>query len=76
MTSSSGPDAVEPGVYEHYKGARYEVLFVARHSETEEEFVVYRQLYGNHGHWVRPLAKFLETVQLDGRTVGRFTRVE
>jgi len=76
MSSASGPDPIEPGVYEHYRGARYDVLFVARHSETEEEFVVYRQLYGDRGHWVRPLAMFLETVELDGRTVGRFTHVE
>jgi hypothetical protein len=76
MTSASPDDAVEPGVYEHYKGGRYEVFFVARHTETEEEFVVYRQLYGDHGHWVRPLAMFLDTVERDGRVVRRFTRIE
>ena len=52
MSEASEPAVIEPGIYEHFKGARYEVLFVARHSETEEEFVVYRQLYGDHAHWV------------------------
>jgi len=69
------PWAIEPGVYEHYKGARYEVLFVARHSETEEPFVVYRQLYGDHAHWIRPATMFAEHVDRDGRTVPRFARV-
>jgi len=68
-------EAIEPGVYEHYKGARYEVLFVARHSETEELFVVYRQLYGDHAHWIRPATMFAELVERDGRTVSRFARV-
>ncbi len=51
------------------------MLFVARHSETEEEFVVYRQLYGDYAHWVRPAAMFTELVERDGRTVPRFARV-
>lgn len=81
MTESSRPaeaaaTAIEPGVYEHFKGARYEVLVVARHSETEEPFVVYRQLYGDGAHWVRPLAMFTETVERDGRRVPRFSRVD
>jgi hypothetical protein len=63
---------VQPGRYRHYKGPEYEVLGVARHSETEEEFVVYRALYGDHGLWVRPMAMFLETVIVDGRTCPRF----
>ncbi|MFC5792002.1 DUF1653 domain-containing protein [Agromyces tardus] len=75
MTEPTDAAAIEPGVYEHYKGARYEVLFVARHSETEEEFVVYRQLYGDGGHWVRPAAMFAETVERDGWIVPRFARV-
>ena len=81
MTESSSPaepaaaTTIEPGVYEHFKGARYEVLVVARHSETEEQFVVYRQLYGDGAHWVRPLAMFTETVERDGRRVPRFARV-
>lgn len=76
MTEPAAASPLEPGVYEHYKGARYEVLFVARHSETEEELVVYRQLYGDQGTWVRPLAMFVETVEVEGRRVPRFSRVE
>ncbi len=65
---------MEPGTYRHYKGERYEVLGVARHSETEEALVVYRALYGDHGLWVRPLGMFAETVLVDGREVPRFAR--
>lgn len=75
MTDPTGPEAIEPGVYEHYKGARYEVLLVARHSETEEWLVVYRQLYGDGGAWVRPLGMFAGSVEVDGRTVPRFRHV-
>lgn len=60
------------GRYQHYKGNDYVVLGVARHSETEEELVVYRQDYGDRSWWVRPKATFLETVELDGRRVERF----
>ncbi|MGR0318164.1 DUF1653 domain-containing protein [Agromyces sp. ZXT2-3] len=67
---------IEPGVYEHYKGARYEVIALARHSETEEWVVVYRQLYGDHGVWVRPLDMFAEQVEVDGALVPRFRSVE
>lgn len=63
---------VQPGRYRHYKGNEYSVLGVARHSETQEELVVYRQEYGEHGLWVRPKQMFLETVQIDGREVLRF----
>jgi len=62
-----------PGRYRHFKGGEYEVLGVARHSETDERVVVYRPLYGDGGLWVRPLAMFLETVEHAGRTVPRFT---
>jgi hypothetical protein len=64
---------MEPGAYRHYKGGLYEVLGVARHSETEERLVVYRALSGDGGLWVRPLAMFQETVTVDGRDVPRFT---
>ena len=47
-------EEIRPGRYRHFKGKEYEVLGVARHSETEEEYVVYRQLYGEHSLWVRP----------------------
>ncbi len=61
-----------PGRYQHYKGGIYEVIGVARHSETEEQLVVYRPLYGERGLWVRPLAMFNESVLVDGREVPRF----
>ena len=60
------------GKYRHYKGKQYSVLGLARHSETEEELVVYRQDYGDRSLWVRPKQMFLETVQVDGRAVPRF----
>lgn len=61
-----------PGRYRHYKGNEYTVLSIVRHSETEEELVLYRQEYGNHGHWVRPKEMFLENVKVDGQDVPRF----
>ncbi|HVJ85587.1 MAG TPA: DUF1653 domain-containing protein [Caulifigura sp.] len=67
------PDSVlQPGRYRHYKGNEYIVLGVARHSETEEELVVYRQDYGNLGLWVRPAAMFQKLVDVGGTTVPRF----
>lgn len=66
----------EPGVYRHFKGNYYELLGVARHSETLEELVVYRALYGERGLWVRPLSMWNETVVRDGKTVPRFVRVD
>lgn len=67
---------VRPGRYRHYRGNEYIVLGIARHSETEEEFVVYRQDYGEQGLWVRPLAMFEERVEVDGRQMSRFEFVE
>lgn len=66
---------VRPGRYRHFKGNEYQVLGVARHSETEEEMVVYRALYGKGGLWVRPAAMWLETVTRDGVTQPRFTYI-
>ena len=63
---------IQPGRYRHYKGNDYEVVGVAKHSETEEEVVVYRALYGEKGLWVRPLAMFIETVLIEGRPFPRF----
>lgn len=63
---------LKPGVYRHYKGPRYEVVGVAKHSETEEQQVVYKPLYGEHALWVRPLAMFTETVEVDGKKMLRF----
>lgn len=64
--------AISKGRYRHYKGADYEVIDVARHSETLEEFVVYRPLYGERGLWIRPLAMFTETVEVEGELLPRF----
>ena len=64
------------GIYKHYKGNLYEVVDVAKHSETEEEHVVYRTLYGDYSLWVRPLAMFIETVELDGQQIARFEYIE
>ena len=66
---------IQPGRYRHYKGNDYEVIGEARHTETEEPFVVYRALYGERGLWVRPRAMFLGQVIIDGRPIPRFTRV-
>ncbi len=63
------------GRYRHYKGGEYEVLGVARHSETEEALVVYRALYGEGGLWVRPEVMFRGVVEVDGRSVARFAPV-
>ena len=64
------------GRYRHYKGGEYEVLGVARHSESGERLVVYRPLYGERGLWVRPLAMFVETVVIDGEETPRFRRID
>lgn len=63
---------VKPGIYRHFKGNEYEVIGVARHSETEEELVVYRTRYGDYSLWVRPLGMFLEMKEHDGKLVPRF----
>ncbi len=67
--------SLKPGRYRHYKGKDYQVIGVARHSETEEELVVYRTLYGERSLWVRPLAMFTEQVSVAGRMHPRFTFV-
>jgi hypothetical protein len=61
------------GRYRHYKGGEYEVVDLARHSETFEPLVVYRALYGDCGLWVRPYAMFFEAVDVDGCSQRRFT---
>jgi len=65
-------NSIQPGRYRHFKGNEYSVVGTARHSETLEELVVYRQEYGEHGLWVRPKQMFFETVKVDGRDVPRF----
>ena len=66
-------DEIAPGRYRHFKGNEYEVLFLAKHSETEEPMVVYRALYDERGVWVRPASMWNETVERDGKTFRRFT---
>lgn len=67
---------VKLGKYRHFKGGEYEVLAIAKDSETLQELVVYKALYGDGAVWVRPKAMFLESVERDGRTVPRFTYME
>ena len=67
---------IKTGRYRHFKGNEYEVLAVARHSETLEPMVVYRALYGEGGVWVRPLDMFLDTVTRDGVTAPRFEEID
>lgn len=63
---------IKLGIYEHYKGGRYRVIDIARHSETEEWMVLYQPLYGEQELWVRPFDMFVETVNIDGNDVPRF----
>jgi len=64
------------GRYRHYRGNEYQVLGSARHSESEEQMVVYRCLYGDRSMWVRPLEMFLENIVVDGQPVPRFTLID
>ena len=66
---------IKPGKYIHYKGNEYEVIETALHSETLEELVVYRALYGERRLWVRPVTMWNELVEHEGRVVTRFTSV-
>jgi hypothetical protein len=65
---------IQPGRYRHYKGNLYEVIDIAQHSETREQMVVYRCLYGDHSLWVRPLTMFVEMVVVNGDKMPRFAR--
>jgi len=62
--------------YRHFKGNEYLVLYVAKHSETLEDMVVYQALYGEMGIWVRPLDMFLSKKEVDGKLVYRFQEIE
>ena len=68
--------SILPGVYRHYKGNRYQVLYLAKHSETLEDMVVYQALYGEYGIWVRTAYMWNETVEYQGKQVKRFTYIE
>lgn len=67
---------LQKGVYQHYKGGLYQVVEVARHSETDELLVVYRTLYGDYSMWVRPLDMFQQSIEVDGNVVPRFKLLE
>lgn len=60
------------GTYKHYSGKTYQVLGVGRHSETLDEYVIYKALYGEGDLWMRPLTMFLETIEIEGKIVPRF----
>ncbi len=66
-------DEIRPGIYRHFKGNRYRLLYTARHSETLEVMAVYQALYGDGGIWVRPAAQWSELVERDGVQYIRFT---
>jgi hypothetical protein len=63
---------IKAGIYRHFKGNRYQVLYIAKHSETLEEMVVYQALYGEMGIWVRPASMWNEKIERDGKTFKRF----
>lgn len=67
---------IKPGIYRHYKTKLYEVLDIATHSESSEQLVVYRPLYGESKLWVRPLEMFDEEVVVEGQPIKRFTFIE
>jgi len=69
-------EKIRLGKYKHYKGNQYEVVGVAKHSETLEDLVVYRALYDKYDLWVRPLKMFLETIEIDDKKIPRFRFIE
>jgi len=70
-----GNNMLKLGRYKHYKGKSYEVIGIAKHSETRKKLVVYQALYGKHNLWARPLKKFLEKVEVEGKKMPRFEYV-
>ena len=75
MSVKEAEEQIRPGRYRHFKGKEYQVLCLARHSETSESMVVYQALYGERGIWVRPANMWNEQVELDGRLMRRFERI-
>lgn len=69
-------NSIQPGKYRHFKGNEYEVVGIAKHSETLEEMVVYRPLYGEGGLWVRPASMWNEEITRNGRTFRRFEKLQ
>ena len=76
MTYEEAVKEIQPGRYRHFKGNEYEVISIARHSETTEPMVVYRALYGDHGTWVRPADMWNETIEREGKTFKRFEKMD
>ena len=70
------PNLIHPGLYIHYKGNTYQVIGTAKHSETEEDLVVYFPTKSPEQLWVRPLAMFLEYIDLNGEKVQRFKKTD
>jgi hypothetical protein len=66
---------IKLGIYRHYKGNEYEVVGFAKHSETLEDMVIYKALYGERGMWVRPLSMWENTIDVGGKTIKRFEYV-
>ena len=66
---------LKKGIYKHFKGNKYQLLDIAKHSETMEEMVVYKALYGDGGVWVRPASMWDEEVEFEGKKVTRFTYI-
>ena len=75
MTYEEAVKEIQPGRYRHFKGNEYEVIAIARNSETTEAMVIYRALYGDGGTWVRPADMWNETVERNGKTFRRFERI-
>lgn len=75
MTYEEAVKTIRPGRYRHFKGNEYEVIGIARHSETEEPMVVYRALYGEGCLWIRPADMWNETIERDGHIYRRFCRL-
>lgn len=67
---------LKTGRYQHFKGNFYQVLHIAKHSETEESYVVYQPEYGDREIWIRPLCMFDEKIEREGKTLKRFTFIE
>ena len=76
MTYEEAVQAIPYGLYRHFKGNEYEVIGIARHSETTEPMVVYKALYGDGGIWVRPAHMWNETIERDGKKYKRFEKIE
>jgi len=74
--SLSMSNLISPGLYIHYKGNEYQVIGTAKHSETEEDLVIYFPIKSPEQLWVRPLAMFLEYIELNGEKIQRFKKID